>query len=63
MNLQTSAARVASLVFATSLAGLALSYDLSKTVAARLDWDSTCVRMATEAGPLNLVSASVLLRF
>jgi hypothetical protein len=48
---------------AQALAGLSLSYDLSKTVAARLDWDSTRARMAKEAGALNLVSASLLLRF
>lgn len=46
-----------------ALAGLSLSYDLSKTVAAGLDWDRTRVRMAKEAGPLNLFSASLLLRF
>jgi hypothetical protein len=32
-------------------------------VVARLDWDGTRVRMANDAGPLNLVSASLLLRF
>jgi hypothetical protein len=53
----------ASSTSAQALVGLSLSYDLSKTVAARLDWDGTRVRMAKEAGPLNLVSASLLLRF
>jgi hypothetical protein len=46
-----------------ALAGLSLSFDLSKTVTARLDWDGTRARMANEAGAVNLLSASVLLRF
>lgn len=45
------------------LGGLSLAYDLSKTLVVRLDWDGTRVRMANDAGPLNLVSASLLLRF
>lgn len=48
---------------AQPLAGMSFSYDLSKTVAARLDWDSTRARIAKEAGAVNLVSASLLLRF
>jgi len=45
------------------LGGLSFAYDISKTVVARLDWDGTRVRMANDAGSLNLVSASLLLRF
>lgn len=48
---------------AQPLAGLSFAVDLNKSLTARLDWDATRARMASTAGPLNLVSGSLLLRF
>lgn len=59
----TSGASGSSQTTTQPLVGLSLQYDFSQTLGARLDWDATRARMANDAGSLNLVSASLLLRF
>jgi len=59
----TAAVSSSSSTTAQPLLGLSVQYDFSQALGARLDWDATRARLAKDAGSLNLVSASLVLRF